>query len=379
MKEFQPVTQKQKLLYNALDNKEIELVGVFGPSGTGKSFVVLLYGIKAIKEGKFNRLVVARPLVSLLQSRVYNSVELGSLFFELASSYLMDIVSGYVDEGTIRELSASGKLVFVDPSFLTGRTFDDSLVFLDDVQFLDPSILPEAIIRIGSNSKLVIAGDPVLQVLAGNENNTAIIARELLLGEEKALVIDMGVEDIVRPGSKRGFKLALETKLRRRPLTEDEQRVKSILLSHAPDAEIVSVVWLKDLKEKFGAKTAPDVLVIAKENTLSRLIGKKGERINKAQEEAGVQIRGIELTNDLSDIVKAIHPVGWIRKHIVKVELVGAELEVHVNSEEYGAFVGKGGSYIRFLDEAVRRMLGIGVRGRHAELPKAEEEKKKRK
>jgi len=377
VKEFQPATQKQKLLYNALDNKEVELIGVFGPSGTGKSFVVLLYGLKALREGKFSRLVVARPLVSLLQSRIYNSVELGNLYFELASSYLMDIASGYVDEGTIKEYTASGKLVFIDPSFLTGRTFDDSLVFLDDIQFLEPSILPEVIIRVGSNSKLVMAGDPVLQVLAGNQTNTAVIARELLLGEEKALVVDMGVEDIVRPGSKRGFKLALETRLRRRPLTEDEQRVKSVLLTHAPDAEIVSVVWLKDLKEKYGAKNAPDVLVVSKERALSRLIGKKGERINKAQEEAGVQIRAIELTSDLSEIVKAIHPVGWIRKHIVKAELVGAELEVHVNAEEYGAFVGKGGSYIRFLDEAMRRMLGIGVRGRHAEIPKVEEKRRK--
>ncbi|AKG38793.1 MAG: PhoH family protein [Infirmifilum sp.] len=377
VKEFQPATQKQKLLYNALDNREVDLLGVFGPSGTGKSFVVLLYAVNALLEGKFKRVVVARPLVSLLQYRVFNSVELGKLYYELASSYLYDIVTGHVDEKSLQDLVSSGRLIFIDPGFLTGRTFDDTLVFLDDVQFLDSSILPEALIRMGSNSKLVIAGDPVLQILTGNERNTAIIARELLLGEERALVIDFGVEDIVRPGSKRGFRLALETRLRRRQLREEEVRVKSILLSHAPDADIISVVWLHDLKEKYSCKTSPDVLVIVKENSLSRLIGRKGERINKAQEEAGVQIRAIELTNDLSSIVKAIHPVGWIHKHIVKVELAGGELEVYVNPDEYGAFVGKSGAYVRFLDDGLKRMLGIGVRGRHAEPPKTEEKKRK--
>ncbi|MEZ0345730.1 MAG: PhoH family protein [Infirmifilum sp.] len=377
IKEFQPATQKQKLLYNTLDNKEIDLIGVFGPSGTGKSFVVILYGVKAILEQKYQRMVVARPLVSLLQSRVFNSVELGKLYYELASAYLYDIATGYIEEKTIKDLMSEGKLVFIDPGFLTGRTFDNTLVFLDDVQFLDPLILPEALIRIGSNSKLVIAGDPVLQILSGNERNTAIIARELLLGEEKSLVIDFGVEDIVRTGSKRGFRLALETRLRRRTLTEEEKKVRGVLLSHAPDADIISVIWLRDLKDKYGAKTSPDVLVIVKENSLSRLIGKRGERINKAQEEAGAQIRGIELTNDLSEIIRAIHPVGWIHKHIVKVELAGGELEVYVNPEEYGAFVGKEGAYVRFLDDALKRILGIGVRGRHAELHRAEEKKRK--
>lgn len=373
MVEFKPANKKQEMVANSLLSPDVDIIGVFGPSGTGKTLSVVTSAIKAIKEGRFKRLVVIRPLASQHQSKLYNSAELGQLYFSLVSDYLNDMAGTFIEREELESLLREQRIVFLDPSFLGGRSFDEAVVFVDDAHYLDPSLVPEIFLRIGRNSKLVIAGDPVLQALTTGRNSAAII-RSMLFGEERSLVIDMGVDDIVRPGSRRAFKLALEAKLRKRELSEDESKVKAALLSQAPDADIVTVVWLKDLKEKYGAKTSPDALAIAKEHTLSRLIGKGGERINKAQEEVGLHIRAVELTGDIGEVIKAIHPVSWIRKHIVKVELVGAEIEVHVKADEYGAFVGKGGSFIRFVDEAMRRMLGLGVRGRQVE--EEEEEKK---
>lgn len=361
------MTGKQKMLLSALDTPDADIIGVFGPSGTGKSFIVLSYAIQAVKKGKYSRLVLVRPLVNVTEGRVLNSVDLGKLYFDLVSEYLYDILAEHISHEEIKGMVDEGKIVIADPNFLAGRTFDNTLVFLDDAQFAHPTVLSELLIRMGKNSKLVIAGDPILQMSPDGEKNTAAIARELLLGEEKTIIVDMGINDLVRPGSKRGFKLALEMRLRRRRLNEEEKRVMLVASSNAPDADIITVVWLKDLKKKHRLDTPPDALIVVKEDTLSRLIGKGGERINKTEEDTGLSLRGIELTTDLSNIIKAIHPVGWIRKHIEKTELVGINLEVYVNPDEYGAFVGKGGAHIRFIDEALRRMLGIGVRVRHAE------------
>ncbi|MEM4762117.1 MAG: PhoH family protein, partial [Thermofilum sp.] len=324
MVEYKPANKKQEMVVNSLTSPDVDIVGVFGPSGTGKTLSVVMGSIKAIKEGKFKRLVVIRPLASQLHSRLYNSAELGQLYFSLVSDYLNDMAGIFIERDELDALVRDQRIVFIDPSFLGGRSFDDSVVFVDDAQFIDPSIVPEVFLRVGRNSKLVVAGDPIIQALTTGSRNSAAIIRSMLLGEERSLVIDMGVDDIVRPGSRRAFKLALEARLRKRELNEEESKVKAALLSHAPDADIVTVVWLKDLKEKYGAKTSPDALAIAKENTLSRLIGKGGERINKAQEEVGLHIRAVELTGDIGEVIKAIHPVSWIRKHIVKAELVGA-------------------------------------------------------
>ncbi|MEM3138248.1 MAG: PhoH family protein, partial [Thermofilaceae archaeon] len=96
--DIKPYNEKQKQLLAALDSQDVDIVGVFGPSGTGKSFVTCLYGIKAVNGGKFSRFVIVRPLVDLNTGRRYSSIELGGLFFDLASSYIFDLISDVIDK-----------------------------------------------------------------------------------------------------------------------------------------------------------------------------------------------------------------------------------------------------------------------------------------
>jgi len=367
-----PANERQKQLLAALESPDVDVVGAFGPSGTGKSFLTCLYGVKVVNEGRYLRFVVVRPLVDVSSGKRYTAVELGDLFFDIASSYLYDLTAGVLGEESVRKLLDEGRIVLADPSFLFGRTFDKSLVLLDDAQHVPPEVVHEALLRIGNASKLVIAGDPVFQ--AESANNGAALAREILLGQERTFVVDFGIRDIVRPGAKRAFKLALEAKIRSRNLSDEEKKLSSLIHAHAPDAQIVTVVDLRPFKEKHVVKTAPDAIVISKENYLGRLIGKGGERINKIEEESGLSVRGVELTLDLKQLVVAMHPVGWIRKHVNDADVVGVNLEVEVDSENFGAFVGQKGVFVRFLDDVLRSLLGIGLRAKSVET-KGKEEK----
>ncbi|RLE85256.1 MAG: PhoH family protein [Thermoprotei archaeon] len=371
-----PLTENQKKMIAALESKDADVVGVFGPSGTGKSFITCLYGIKAIKEDKYSRFVIIRPVIELNTGKRYSSVELGNTYYEMASAYLYDILSLHVNVSELKNLLAEKKIMLADPNFLSGRTFDNSLVFLDDAQFLPERCVSESLIRIGRDSKLVIAGDPVFQ-LAEENRNTAVLARELILGEERAIVVDLGIKDIVRPGAKRGFKLSLEMRLRKRELNEEEKKILNTAYVHAPDAEIITVFYVKDLKERYKLNKVPDALIISKEGYLGRLIGKNGERINKMQDEIGLFLRSVELTEDLSSIVVALHPLGWIEKHILDLDIVGPNLEIEVNSREFGPFVGQKGVHVRFLDECLRGLLGIGIRARPGEVKTKRKTRKK--
>jgi len=371
-----PANERQKQLLAALESPDVDVVGAFGPSGTGKSYVTCLYGIKAVSEGKFSRFVVVRPLVDVSSGKRYSAVELGGLFFEIASSYLYDLTAGVVSENHVKKLLSEGKILLADPSFLMGRTFDESLILLDDAQYVPPEVVHEALLRVGNASKLVIAGDPVFQV--SSSSNGAALAREILLGQERTFVVDFGIRDIVRPGAKRAFKLALEAKVRSRSMSEEEKKLLNMIYVHAPDAQVVTVADLRPYKEKYGVKTSPDALVISKENYLGRLIGKGGERIRKIEEESGLSLRGVELTLDLKQVIVAIHPVGWIRKYINNADIIGVNLEVEVNSENFGAFVGQKGVFIRFLDEVMRNLLGIGIRAKSLETAREEEKKEER-
>ncbi|MEM1911582.1 MAG: PhoH family protein [Thermofilaceae archaeon] len=373
--EVVPANEKQKQFLAALESRDVDVVGAFGPSGTGKSFITCLFAIKAISEGKYSRFVIVRPLVDVSSGKRYTAIELGNLFFDLAASYLYDLVGGIYGSEHVRRLLNEGKILLADPSFLFGRTFDNTLLFLDDAQHVPPEVVHEALLRLGNLSKLVIAGDPVFQ--AWSASNGAAVARELLLGLDRTFVVDFGIHDIVRPGAKRAFKLALEARVRARALSEEEKKLLSLAYTHAPDAQLVSVVDLRPFKEKYSIKTSPDAILISKEGYLGRLIGKGGERIERIEKESGLSLRGVELTLDLKQLITAIHPVGWIRRYIGGVDIIATNLEVEVDSENLGAFVGQKGAFIRFLDETFHNLLGIGVKVKSVELEKKETRKKK--
>ncbi|MHC1628573.1 MAG: PhoH family protein [Candidatus Nezhaarchaeales archaeon] len=377
LEKLKPMSPGQEELLDALRSDSYEVVGVFGPTGTGKSLLSVAYGIDSVIEGKYKRFVIAKPVVDVVTGKEVTSVEAGTLYYDLASAYLKDILTGLVEWQEIEKLLQDGKLVFADAHYLRGRTFDESIIFIDDAQAVMPESTIEAFMRVGRGSKFIVAGDPVLQSVLGADSSGVVMLREVLLGEDNAKVVDLGLKDIVRPGAKRGIRLLLEMKMRRRPLNSIERSVIDSAKIYAPDADVITVLDLIDDKRNFDitAEHVPDALVIVKEGYLARFIGRGGERINKIEQETELKLRAIELTLNFTELIRAIHPVAWIHKHVVDTDFAGPSLLVKVK-EEFGAFVGQKGLYVKFLDSALKKLMGVGV---VASEEKIEEEVKPRK
>lgn len=368
---LEPRSIGQGEMRRALLDKSYDIVGLFGPTGTGKSLFSVLYSISAVMGGEYKRFIIARPVVDVVTGKELTAADLGELYYELASSYLRDILEGFVEWSEVEELIRGGKIVFADTHYLRGRTFDDSIIFLDDAQSIKPESAVEVLMRIGSNSRFIIAGDPVFQKKIG-ELDGATMIREVLLGEETARVVDLGLKDIVRPGARRGIKLLIELRMRSRPMSEAEKNIMEIARIHAPDADIVTVVEFSAEKKLFdiNPEAVPDALIVVKEGSLARLIGRGGERINGIENDTGLRIRGVELSLDLRPLIRAIHPVSWINKYIVDVDLAGPSLLVKVDTNGYGAFVGQRGSHVRFIDTVMRKLMDIGVKALEVEQKK---------
>ncbi len=361
---LKPMSRGQEEMLKALTSDEYEIVGLFGPTGSGKSLFSVLYGIDAVSEGKYRRLIISRPVVDVVTGKELTAQELGEQFYEIAFAYLRDILSEFVEWSRVEELMKEGKIVFADTHYLRGRTFDDSIIFLDDAQNIPPESSIEILMRIGRNSKFIIAGDPVFQKPHGVERDGATVMREVLIGEENAKVIDLGLKDIVRPGARRGIRLLMEMRMRNRPLNEAEKRIIDAARIYAPDADVITVVEFVDAKKQFEitAEHVPDALIVVKEGYLGRLVGKGGERIQKIEQDTEMRLRAVELTLDFTNIIRAVHPVSWIYKHIIDADFEGPYLAVRVRSSEFGAFVGQRGFHVKFLDAVFRKLLGVGVR-----------------
>jgi phosphate starvation-inducible protein PhoH len=359
---IEPKSPGQEELRKALLSDK-DLVGVFGPTGTGKSLFAIAYGLTAVYRGKYRRLVLSRPIIDVVTGREITLFSEPETYFKHASEYLRDILAGFADVKALEDAISSGRLILADPHFLRGRTFDDSIIVLDDAQSVPAETIVEIVTRMGRNSRLVIAGDPIFQRTSEPGRDGATLAREILLGEETAVVVDLGIKDIVRPGARRGVKLLLELQMRKRVLDEVEKKVKDTAKVYAPDADIVTVVNLTDAKKKWEitSEHAPDALVVVKEGHLGRIIGVKGERIQSIEKDVGMKLRAIQLTLDLKEFVRAVHPVAWIHKHIVDFDFAGNSLRLVVARGHMGPMLGQRGSYIRFLNDVMEKLIGVGV------------------
>jgi len=375
---IEPKSPGQEELRKALLSDK-DLVGVFGPTGTGKSLFAIAYGLTAVYRGKYRRLVLSRPIIDVVTGREITLFSEPETYFKHASEYLRDILAGFADVKALEDAVSSGRLILADPHFLRGRTFDDSIIVLDDAQSVPAETIVEIVTRMGRNSRLVIAGDPIFQRTSEPGRDGATLAREILLGEETAVVVDLGIKDIVRPGARRGVKLLLELQMRKRVLDEMEKKVKDTAKVYAPDADIVTVVNLTDAKKKWEitSEHTPDALVVVKEGHLGRIIGVKGERIQSIEKDVGMKLRAIQLTLDLKEFVRAVHPVAWIHKHIVDFDFAGNSLRLVVARGHMGPMLGQRGSYIRFLNDVMEKLIGVGVHVAESE-EEVEKPKKKR-
>jgi len=359
---IEPKSPGQEELKKALLSDK-DLVGVFGPTGTGKSLFAIAYGLTAVYRGKYRRLVLSRPIIDVVSGKEITLFSEPETYFKHASEYLRDILAGFADVKALEDAISSGKLILADPHFLRGRTFDDSVIVLDDAQSVPAETIVEIVTRMGRNSRLIIAGDPIFQRTAELGRDGATLAREILFGEETAVVVDLGVKDIVRPGARRGVKLLLELQMRKRVLDEVEKKVKDTAKVYAADADIITVANLTEAKKRWEitSEHAPDVLIVVKEGHLGRIIGVGGERIQNIEKEVGLKLRAIQLTLDLKEFIRAVHPVAWIHKHIVDFDFAGNSLKLTVARGHMGPMLGQKGSYIRFLNDVMEKLIGVEV------------------
>jgi phosphate starvation-inducible PhoH-like protein len=359
---IQPQSPGQQRVKEVLSSDK-DLVGIFGPTGTGKSLLAIAYAISSVAKGKFSRAIISRPVVDVVTGKEFTLMSAPDTYRSIAGEYLRDILGPFTDFSEVEKLMNSGKLVLADPHFLRGRTFDDSVIIVDDAQSVTPEAIVEIITRLGRNSKLIIAGDPVFQRTSEPGGDGASLAREILVGEESAEVVDLGIKDIVRPGARRGVKLLLELQMRKRALNDTEKAVLESARIHAPDADIITIVDLQEAKKRWNitSEHTPDVLIVVKEGHLGRLIGTGGERIQAMEEDTGVRLRAIQHTLDFKEYIRAIHPVSWIHKHVKDVDFVGPQLRIEISSEAIGPMIGQKGSHIKFLDDVFKRLIGVGV------------------
>ena len=183
---------QQLMALDLLFDSSIQFVTLFGPAGTGKTFLALLAGLhKVLIEDEFEKLLVSRPVVPLGRDIGY----LPGTIEEKLHSWMLPIYDNmeFIVHATqvghhierleserhekkkgkrkhhkkdiqgmlpMDELVKQGRLSLEAITYMRGRSIPYQYILIDEVQNLTPHEVKTLVSRVGEGSKIILAGDP---------------------------------------------------------------------------------------------------------------------------------------------------------------------------------------------------------------------------
>jgi len=186
---------------------------LYGPAGTGKTFVILYNALKEVLDPKtnYNCIYIVRSLMptrslafmpgdeqdksSLYQVPYDNMLR---LMFKLSSEEQFDIM--------YEELKKQENVAFLSTSFLRGITLDNAIVLVDECQNLNFHELDTIMTRVGQGSKIMFSGDFDQTDLRDDEEKAGLGQFIKIINEMKEFYsCEFDIGDIVRSGLVRSY------------------------------------------------------------------------------------------------------------------------------------------------------------------------------
>lgn len=189
-----PLNDKQGEYIDAL--KHSNQVIVLGPAGTGKTYCVATFAANEYHLKNIDKIVITRPHVSV-------GKEIGFLPGTLEEKCqpwalpVIDVLEKHLSKGVVETALKNGNIEVAPLALMRGRSFENSLVILDEAQNVTLTELKMLVTRIGEGSTLVINGDVQQSDLKEGDGLSKLVH----LTKKHMLpipVVEFGVDDIVR-------------------------------------------------------------------------------------------------------------------------------------------------------------------------------------
>jgi phosphate starvation-inducible PhoH-like protein len=153
-----PRTKPQETLVNKLYDDEVNYVLATGAAGTGKSLLATLYAIKEFKAGKYERIVITRPAVSVDEEHGFLP---GTLIEKLMPwcRPIIDVLREYFEMSELLYMFEEEIIELAPLAYMRGRNLKNSVIIFDEAQNSLPSQMKMMLTRLAEGSKMIITGD----------------------------------------------------------------------------------------------------------------------------------------------------------------------------------------------------------------------------
>ena len=177
--------ERQKEFLNNLKNDDKIITFGIGSAGTGKSYISLSYALSKIRDGLFDKIIIVVPTAQASGKDMGFGFLKGELDdktkpFKDVDRYTIEKIlktCGNLDAKEISKyLINSGIIQYEFINFMLGKTFDKSLILVNEAEQYTKDDMKLILTRLGEDSKIIITGD-VEQV-----NRQSIVKKQDICG-----------------------------------------------------------------------------------------------------------------------------------------------------------------------------------------------------
>ena len=190
-------TPRQVHYVEAMRDEAFDLVFGVGPAGTGKTFLAVAAAVEALKNDRFDRIIVTRPAVEAGEKLGYLPGDLA----EKVDPYLQPIWDAFrsqLAETDLKNRRERGQIEVAPLAFMRGRTLSNAFVIVDEAQNATMMQMKMVLTRLGEGSRMVVTGDPSQIDLPRAEQSGLAHAVALLENLPGVDVIRFVAQDVVR-------------------------------------------------------------------------------------------------------------------------------------------------------------------------------------
>lgn len=206
---LKPMTSKQQTYMELL--QDCTVIVATGYAGTSKTYIPTVMAADLFRLEQIDNIIFCRPAISNSKSLGF----FGGTVVEKMEQWLSPVIrilKERIGLGALEIALKHGEIVYQPLETIKGSSFNNSWIIVDEAEDLTWDEVKKVITRIGSNSKLILAGDVTQSDLKENSGLAELMkfAKRANFGDEYGFVDFNDVNDIVRSKAVKNFIIALK-------------------------------------------------------------------------------------------------------------------------------------------------------------------------